>query len=620
MAEFPVTKPKFITPSCVNLSTYIQGMSDYEIICYFSQLIQQWAIEWGQTQQDWKTQQEAFESFKEYVNNEIDDFTNDITGKYTELKNYVDNYFANLDVQQEINNKLEDMEKSGELAAIISQYFSWASVPEDYGAVGDGVTDDTAAVQAALNAGSLVLFRGRYAIYDPVSINSNTTLIGTQKSAIIRKTNTATLCNAHYNDEENGDSNISLYGITVDTDPGDTVYYYTSIFNDVSGLVLENCNFINRSVIPRSDTSIGRWATYISGENIRISNIYINTYNTGIYGDGLHFGSCKNVVATNIISFSSDDSIVFAPINRFKPNKMNFTSENITVSNVVCSSYAANCVRFGDIVEAAPEPAMPQCAYHNCVVENVIYTPGPYALLFAFVDARTGDAISAKGDNLTIRNVEVTAPFGSTQTSSAIIIQGCPFGGPYTTYNYGHIILDNIRYSHNATDHAALYVYGVDFVEFKNCHYKDVGHKTVAAFLGLYNNKILFENNSFELDTESIPFNWTAPSEYIFTKNTITGTYYQATRTINVPENGVVIIKGNEFDSTQEIPPSESTSVALIYGSASNGLSKFIVTDNTFYNERLYFMQSAFYNSSATIKWMQPNAKPYNGYLSNPSS
>ena len=70
MAEFPVTKPKFITPSCVNLSTYIQGMSDYEVICYFSQLIQQWANEWGQTQQDWKTQQEAFESFKEYVNND----------------------------------------------------------------------------------------------------------------------------------------------------------------------------------------------------------------------------------------------------------------------------------------------------------------------------------------------------------------------------------------------------------------------------------------------------------------------------------------------------------------------------------------------------------------------
>lgn len=41
---------------------------------------------------------------------------------FLELKNYVDNYFENLDVQQEINNKLDDMAESGELAEIIAQY------------------------------------------------------------------------------------------------------------------------------------------------------------------------------------------------------------------------------------------------------------------------------------------------------------------------------------------------------------------------------------------------------------------------------------------------------------------------------------------------------------------
>ena len=40
---------------------------------------------------------------------------------YVELKSYVDNYFDNLDVQEEINNKLDDMAESGELADIINQ-------------------------------------------------------------------------------------------------------------------------------------------------------------------------------------------------------------------------------------------------------------------------------------------------------------------------------------------------------------------------------------------------------------------------------------------------------------------------------------------------------------------
>ena len=46
---------------------------------------------------------------------------------YIELKNYVDNYFDNLDVQNEINNKLDEMASDGTLANIIEDY---ATIPE----------------------------------------------------------------------------------------------------------------------------------------------------------------------------------------------------------------------------------------------------------------------------------------------------------------------------------------------------------------------------------------------------------------------------------------------------------------------------------------------------------
>ena len=41
---------------------------------------------------------------------------------FTELQSYVNNYFDNLDVQEEINNKLDAMAESGELSEIIGQY------------------------------------------------------------------------------------------------------------------------------------------------------------------------------------------------------------------------------------------------------------------------------------------------------------------------------------------------------------------------------------------------------------------------------------------------------------------------------------------------------------------
>jgi len=61
----------------------------------------------------------------------IDKNTTDITvleAKMTELKKYVDEYFDNLDVQDEINNKLDAMAESGQLADIIAQYLELACV------------------------------------------------------------------------------------------------------------------------------------------------------------------------------------------------------------------------------------------------------------------------------------------------------------------------------------------------------------------------------------------------------------------------------------------------------------------------------------------------------------
>lgn len=43
---------------------------------------------------------------------------------YIELKNYVDNYFDNLDVQDEINNKLDEMVEDGTLDEILNEFFT----------------------------------------------------------------------------------------------------------------------------------------------------------------------------------------------------------------------------------------------------------------------------------------------------------------------------------------------------------------------------------------------------------------------------------------------------------------------------------------------------------------
>ena len=76
-----------------------ESMSYYETLCGILSLL--------------KTQEEV-------VNNNAD--------LLAELELYVQNYFKNLDVQTEINNKLDQMAKSGQLADIIAQYLKVSSI------------------------------------------------------------------------------------------------------------------------------------------------------------------------------------------------------------------------------------------------------------------------------------------------------------------------------------------------------------------------------------------------------------------------------------------------------------------------------------------------------------
>lgn len=63
-----------------------------------------------------------------YLYNEVTPAVNNNADAVTELQNYVKNYFDNLDVQQEINNKLDEMAEGGQLTDIIAQYLNLAGV------------------------------------------------------------------------------------------------------------------------------------------------------------------------------------------------------------------------------------------------------------------------------------------------------------------------------------------------------------------------------------------------------------------------------------------------------------------------------------------------------------
>ena len=68
-------------------------------------------------------------NFYNYLKNEVmpvinnnAEATQELQELYIKLKNYIDHYFDNLDIQEEINNKLDEMYEDGKLTSLITSY------------------------------------------------------------------------------------------------------------------------------------------------------------------------------------------------------------------------------------------------------------------------------------------------------------------------------------------------------------------------------------------------------------------------------------------------------------------------------------------------------------------
>lgn len=90
--------------------------------------------------------QENVDDFEERTTNRV----NGLDQTVQDFINFVNNYFDNLDVQEEINNKLDAWLADGTIAEVLGESLYY-TVPEFFGAVGDGVTDDTNAIINAFN-------------------------------------------------------------------------------------------------------------------------------------------------------------------------------------------------------------------------------------------------------------------------------------------------------------------------------------------------------------------------------------------------------------------------------------------------------------------------------------
>lgn len=185
-------------------------------------------------------------------------------------------------------------------ARTLANRFSDVINVKDFGAKGDGVTDDTAAIQAAFNSavGKKVIFPAGVYVSGNVSIPVGVKTVDGMGSTLKRNQS----LNQFYFDKA---KNLSIENFIFET-LDNTIHGGAMRGREVDNISIKNIRATSQT--PYSGTT-GDWAITLSGNDIRMSDIYIDTVDVGQWGDGIHLGQVQNFTLENFDIESGDDGI-----------------------------------------------------------------------------------------------------------------------------------------------------------------------------------------------------------------------------------------------------------------------------------------------------------------------
>ena len=240
--------------------------------------------EWASTKQEW----------------------HDIETEFTDLKNYVHDYFDNLDVQEEIDNKLDEMAADGTLISLIIPYMP-VITPQMYGAAGDGITDDTDAIRASIAAAiaedKVIIFpQADYAVTDTIDIDESINIDFLNSTIVYMGASQITdLIKYHFDTNQSFKHHNSIRNLNINGNSKvDNCLHITS----GKGIILNNIYISNPVsyglLVDQTDGNV--WEMHAADITVNAKN------NLNVQADSAISILCTDSFFTNIIAVNGSDS------------------------------------------------------------------------------------------------------------------------------------------------------------------------------------------------------------------------------------------------------------------------------------------------------------------------
>ena len=334
------------------------------------------------------------------------------SGAVIQLQNQIDAINQNLGEISELETPIA----TSIVNSINSLYDTFKSVivtPEMFGAAGDGVTDDTEAIQAALDAG-ITFFNGTYLITHILNVSQS--IYG----------NNATIIN----EADGTDARVTFF-----------------VPSTVNNIVISGINVDSRQNMPIEPTFEHSHAFRVEGDNIIIDNCSAKD----IRGDGL----CLNAGAHNIIvnNFTSTNALRCAiSLVSCHDVILNHCDLHNTTSNYVyCVDIEPDYGRYKKVYNVVFNSCkivdenknavrlVPDSAVSDDTIYNITFNDCYIRSVTGFAISSTGYGSTNMGD-ITIKNCELISaqqtPF-DIYSRKVIRIDSCKMtssGNGYTTY------------------------------------------------------------------------------------------------------------------------------------------------------------------------------------------
>lgn len=252
--------------------------------------------------------------FLEQIKNALSEWEN-MKISFEELKKYVQDYFLQLNITEEIKKQLKELIDSGKLDTLITEV--WTGYlkgkiglvnPMNYGAVGDGVHDDTQAIIKASKDGALFNSKNTFKVSGVFTISGNVEGISLECA-----NDTEITCQGYVKN-----SNFSMKGKET-VGRGNWVLVFRNKSNSyVSNCIFKGCNN----------------AIYLDKcENFAVSGCVFNelyqTDSESGNGYGILTVNCKNIRITENIFKDVDRHSIYVSIDNSDPGY----NENIIIEN-----------------------------------------------------------------------------------------------------------------------------------------------------------------------------------------------------------------------------------------------------------------------------------------------